>query len=156
MTTYFKWEKRGKSVRAHGGKENEYIHYCPFEDFEQITKVLFFIFEKEGIVSTLDVFDYVDGAELSGDRIFRSDSHGYKVKMVFDILLQENIIKRKGIKKYYQGKGRNPYGYVFTISNNELENWLDKLVNNTNPKDTENIKSISSIRINEEEVYRDG
>jgi hypothetical protein len=125
--SYHRWEVVGNTVRAYGGKVKEYRHNIPFQDFLEIIKKIQDIYSKEGIVSKLDILNIMHNTTLSGGRIFNKKSHEYKVKMSFDILLMEGIIRRKGIKSYPEKKGRPFYGYVTVKTKNDIATWLNNL-----------------------------
>ena len=125
---YKKWELKNNTIRAYGGKKKEFVHNCPIRDFIKIVKTIVEICLKEKTVSRLDILNKFENTKLNGNRIFKKKSHGYKVKIVFDVLLIEKLIMYKGIKKDYENRrGRNPYGYVLCKNKNEIEKWLNNL-----------------------------
>jgi hypothetical protein len=110
--SYSKWEIAGKTVRAYGGKIKRYRHNMPVSDFSQIVDEIIKVYNKNGKVSKLDILNNMHNTKLATGKIFNKNSHEYKIKMAFDILVREKILLQKGIIKYYKGKkGRNPYAF---------------------------------------------
>ena len=73
----------------------------------------------------------MEGKTLSKNRIFKKKSHEYKVKIIFDILLSEHLIEKKGIKKNNtSGKGRRPYGYKLKVSTEDYDMWITENILN--------------------------
>ncbi len=126
--SYYKWEIVGNTLRAYGGKVKQYRHNIPVSDFFQVVRKILHVCKKDGMVSKLDILNGMHNAKLSGNRIFNKETHDYKIKIIFDILTSENVLRHEGIKKYgHNKKGRNPYGYILNQSEEEIEKWLYKL-----------------------------
>ena len=71
--SYHRWEIADNTVRAYGGKEKEYRHNIPFNDFSIIVKKIENMCTKEGTVSRLDILNSMHNAKLLGGRVFKKN-----------------------------------------------------------------------------------
>jgi len=123
---YLEWKITKESIVA-SGPNKKFVHYFPKEDFFTIMKKFLLIIKKEGIISRFDVLNEMHNIKLSENRIFNKETHIYKIKIVFDILIKEGYIERKGIKKYPKHQGKSHYGFVLKAPAQQIEQWLANL-----------------------------
>ena len=126
--TYHFWDINENSVRVFGGKKSEYIHNCPLNDFHFILEKSHIQYLKNGSINKYDLLIELENERLDNNRIFIGKSHKYKIKMVFDILLMENVIEKVGTKTIQNKKsGKRPYLYKLIEPEITIIKWLEKL-----------------------------
>lgn len=127
-TSYKSWEVKGESIRAYGGERRRYTHYCPLADFKKIVTAMTRIIQKNGRVSSIDIYGHLKGVKMKSGRPFSRTTQEYKVKVAFDILIMEGLLARELSKKVLTKKrGRSPYSYVLNVSERDMLIWLSGL-----------------------------
>ncbi len=84
------------------------------------------IIENDEIVSKLDIYSIFEGKKLPNGSTFTRKTQSYKIDIVFSVLFIEGFIKKKGIKRRKEGKGRSPNAYIAVSNMKKLEKWLQK------------------------------
>gem|GEM_PF-4357867 len=123
MAWYRSWKLTKGCVKAIGGKTKPYAHYCPLPDFEVIVQTILELHERNDAVTRPQVLQEMDGRRLKGGRVFRPDSHEYKINIVFFVLEDSGILRRATAVA-----GRSGVTYSLTGAPRRVRDWLKDFV----------------------------
>lgn len=118
MGSYKSWEVTDGCIKGTGGISKPYRHYCPISDFELIVSTA--VQEKQAgrPITKQGIADALEGKRLERNRVFRFDSHEYKIGLTFHVMETEGIISRQNART-----GRS-IGYTLKWEPKRIQTWM--------------------------------